>query len=577
MKSKLLPFIPWIKKYQKKDLISDVVAWVILAIILLPKSMAYASIAWLPLVYWIYTNLFSPWIAALWGSSEHLSTWAAAVISFLVFSSVSQFANIWSFEFIQIAIILAVMVWIIQLLLWFFKRWAIMNFISHSVIKWFTNAAALIIIASQLKDILWVKAEQSDALIHTLISTFSHISETNLIAVWIWILSIIFILLSKKIHKLFPWTLIIIAVSTFITYKFWLDHSQHLKIIWEIPAWLPKPWFPLVNIEIILKLIPISIIMAIIWFTEAFSVWKMIATKTKQKIDVNQELIWQWFANLITGFFKWFPVSGSFSGTAVNYSAWAKTWMSNIIASIVMIIFLLFFTKYLFYLPKTVLAAIVIVAVSWLINFKEIIEIYKLKKTDWIIAIATFACALFMKPDYAIFLWVVVSLIIFLRRTARPKIVPLGSNSELNKFVDAQQYWLETCPQILIVRPEMSLYFANAEYIFENFREILNSKKETKYLLIECWSINNIDATAFHELHEFIEDTEKKWIEIFFINLKSAIIAELKNNWMYEKIWANKFMIWKNSTLKSLLLKINLDYCKNKCPHKAFNECNTLK
>lgn len=577
MKQRLLPFLSWIKDYNKKLLVNDTIAWIVLAIILLPKSMAYALVAWLPPIYGIYTNLFSPAVGSMWWSSKHLSTWAAAVISFLVFTSVSEVAKPNSIEFIQIAIMLAIMVWIIQLILWFFKLWSIMSFISHSVIKWFTNAAAIIIAASQIKDLLWIKVEQSDSLIHTLISIFQHIHETNLIALLIWTVAIIIILLSKKIHKLFPWALFIIIIATYLTHEYDWTKVYHLKVIWEITAWLPFPSFPLISPDIIIKLIPISLIMAIIWFTEAYSVSKMIANRTKDKIDVNQELIWQWFANLITWFFKWFPVSWSFSWTAVNYNAWAKTWISNVIASIIMIIFLLFFTKYLFFLPKAVLAAIVIVAVIWLINPKEIIELFKLKRTDWIIALCTFGFALFMKPDYAIFLWAFVSLIVFLRRTARPKISLIWSNQELNKFVDAKQYKLETCPQILLVRPEMSLYFANAEYIFDSFRDLISKNPKTKFFLIECSSINNIDASAMHELEIFMEDMEKAKIIVYFINMKSAIISELKRNWLMEHIWENRFRIWKNSVLNELFNKIDKTYCKQTCKLKAFCECENFK
>lgn len=576
MKVKPFPFISWIKKYNKKDFLSDSIAWTLLAIILLPKSMAYAVIAWLPPIYWIYTNLFSPAIASLWWSSKYLSTWAAAVISFLVFTSVTKFAEPLSPEFIQIAIMLSLMVWLIQLLLWCFKLWTIMSFISHSVIKWFTNAAAIIIIFSQIKDILWLKIGQSDSLIHTIIELVWKISHINLWTIWIWIFSIFFILISKKIHKLFPWALIIIVLFTYLTQKYWLNINHKIQIIWNIPAWLPIPWFPFVNIQTIIDLIPISLIIAIIGFTEAYSVSKMMATKTKEKVNVNQELIWQWLANIVTWFFKWFPVSWSFSWTAVNYSAWAKTWISNVIASFIMIIFLLFFTKYLYFLPKSVLAAIVIVAVSSLINFKELLEINKLSKKDWVVAFTTFGLALFMKPDYAIFLWVLLSLILFLYQTARPKIVLLWRNKDINRFVDSSQYEIDICPQIAIIRPEMSLYFANVENIFERTKELLTKNEQVKFLLIESTSINDIDGTAMHELIEFVEDLEKDWIDIYFVNLKSSIYKNFEKNWLLQIIWKGRFITGKHNILNKLFCNIDKKYCK-KCKLNAFEECTEFK
>lgn len=565
------------RDYNKKNFISDWIAGILLAIILLPKSMAYAVIAWLPPVYWIYTNLFSPAVWSLWWSSRLLSTWAAAVISFLVFTSVGSLATPLTPEFISIAILLAFLVWIIQLLLGFFKLGSIMSFISHSVIKWFTNAAAIIIIFSQLKDILWIKVAQSDSLIHTIIWIFEKISHINIWTLWIWVISMWFILLSKKIHKLFPWALIVVIIFTFLTWYYSLDSLHHISIIGKIPSGLPMPWIPPIWFDTIISLLPMSLIIAIIWFTEAYSVSKMMAAKTKEKVDVNQELIWQWFANLITWLFKWFPVSWSFSWTAVNYSAWAKTWLSNVVASIIMILFLLFFTQYLYFLPKAVLAAIVIVAVSSLVNFGELIQIAKLNKNDWIIAFSTFVLALLMKPDYAIFLWVLFSLMVFLYKTARPKITVLWTSNDLTKFVDSHEYKVDICPQILLIRPEMSLYFANIENIFERTQDIINKSKKLKYLLIESTSINNIDATAMHELIEFLEDVEKKWIHIYFVNLKSALVKTFENNWMADIIGKWKFVIWKNELLTSLFCSIDKDYCKNKCGKNAFRECQSFK
>lgn len=572
------PFIKWMKAYNKKDFISDFIAWTILSIILIPKSIAYASIAGLPPVYWLYAALLSPAVWALWWSSSHLSTWPAAVISFLVFASVSPLAWNDTELFLNFAILLAFIVWIIQLVMWIFKTWWIMNFVSHSVIIWFVNASALVIWVTQFKDLLWLKLENSEIFIETIWLIIKNLWHTNIFTLIIWIISVLIIYFSKKIHKNFPGWIVAICIFSFIAYYFSLDTLYHVKLVWEIPNNIPFPSFPSnISLETIMSLLPVAFVISIIWFVEALSIAKSIASITKQRFNVNQELIWQWLANIVTWFFKWYPVSWSFSWTAVNYSAWWKTGISNVIASVFIILSLLFLSPYLSYLPKAVLAAIVINAVIGLINFKKMFHLYKANKIDWLVSIITFVSAFCMKLDYAIFLWIILSLVLFLYKTITPRINEVSKEDFTSRFKNIEKYNLSVCPQIMIIKPEMSLYFANTEWILNKItNRIKDRKNDLKYLVLDFESTNYCDVSAVELLNIFIEDLKDMNIEIFFVNVNWKIINTFKNTELHYIVDEKRILDWKKEVVEKLFPILKKDVCKN-CKNRIFNECKTIK
>lgn len=570
------PFIKWMKAYNKKSFISDIIAGLTVAVILIPQSMAYASIAWLPPIYWLYAWFLWVAIAALWWSSSQLATWPVAIVSFLVLTSLMSIAKPESPEFIWLAITLAIIVWIIQLLMWVFKLGFIMNFVSHSVVIWFSNAAAIIIGVTQIPSLLWIKIGQHEIVFDSIYEIIKNITETNLVTLWIWIISIISILLLRKIHKLFPSALVIIIIWICITY-FWDLTNLWVSIIWDIPSGLPKFSFPSINLDNIHNMIWKWVIISIIWFMEAYAISKSIASKTKQKINVNQELIWQWLANIVTWFFKWYPISWSFSRTAVNYSAWAKTWMSSVFSTLFVWFALLFLTQTLYYLPKVILSAIVLVAVSWLVNFKELKSLYKINKVDWISAIVTFSFAFLMKPDYAIFIWIILSLVLFLYKTITPRINEISKEDFTSRFKNIEKYHLSVCPQIMIIKPEMSLYFANTEWILNKItNRIKDRKNDLKYLVLDFESTNYCDISAVELLNIFIEDLKDMNIEIFFVNVNWKIINTFKNTELHYIVDEERILDWKKEVVEKLFPILKKDVCKN-CKNRIFNECKTIK
>ena len=446
-----LPFLEWIPELKdKKVLRADIFAWITVAVILIPQAMAYASLAWLPPYIWLYTAFLPVMIWGLFSSSRQLSTWPVTVISLMTATALAPFALDME-QYIMYAAILAIMMWVMQLILWFLKLWSIFNFLSHSVIVWFINAAAILIWFSQLKWIFWVDIPSWLPFYEWIIRLYNAIiNSTNIYVLVFWISWILSLYLLHKFVPKIPRFLFVVIISIIISYLIWFE-KLWWDVIWEIPAGLPSLYIPSINIEILKQLLPAALIVWFLWFTEAISIAKSIWLETKKSVSTNQMLISEWLANLTSGFSKWYPVSGTFARSAVNLKAWAVTPFASIITWIIIWIVLLFFTPYLYHLPSTILSAIIIIAVTWLIKTEPIIKSWKIQRTDAIVSIITFIVTLLYSPhlEIWIFTWVFLSLIFHLYKSMKPRFSELSMakdwayrDAELHKLVTSKKVWV---------------------------------------------------------------------------------------------------------------------------------------
>jgi SulP family sulfate permease len=577
MVGRVFPFLRWLRHYNKESAVRDFLAGLTVAVVLIPQSMAYAMLAGLPPVVGLYASAFAPAIAALWGSSPQLQTGPVAIVSLLVFTSLFSIAEPESEQFVQLAALLALLVGIFQLALGVFRLGFIMNFVSHAVVIGFSNAAAIIIASTQVPHLLGIEIEKHEFVFKNFLEIAKGIDDTHLYTALIGFLATIFILVSRKIHPLFPGALIVVVVSTLLSFYMGLE-ERGVKVVGHIPSGLPKPSLPDINLDILDKLMGQAIVIAIIGFMEAYAIAKTMAAQTKFKLDVDQELVGQGLANLVNTFVKGYPVSGSFSRSAVNFLAGAKTGMSSVFTSLFVIFTLFFFAPLLYNLPRAVLAAVVIVAVLGIVKPKAFLELYRTNPQDGIVAGVTFISAFIMKPDYAIFIGIVLSLILFLWRSMHPRIVVLTRDAKTRTFMNAELYGLPSCPQMLFVRPDASLYFANVEHIMEEVDHLLSKYRESiKFLVIDAESINYIDATAIDVLKEYIEEREGKGLKIYFVNLKTPVRSVLERAGVFEMIGQDRVLPSKGSAVSMLFEQIDHGYCKSECPYAVFEECYGVK
>jgi len=461
----MLPILDWLPNYKKDWLKGDIVAGLTVGVMLIPQGIAYALIAGLPPIYGLYTAMIPQIVYAIFGTSRQLAVGPVAMDSLIVAAGVATLAQIGTDQFVEFAILLALMMGVLQIAFGMFRLGFLVNFLSKPVISGFTSAASLIIGLSQLKNLLGVDIARNNRLQNLLTEAFQHISEIHWITFLIGALSIIAIILIKKYAKRIPAALVVVIISILVVKFFHLD-EMGVAIIGEIPQGLPEFRIPHFDMQILSDLMPIAFTLSFIAFLEAISVAKAVETKhTEYKVVPNQELIALGLGNLVGSFFQTYPATGGFSRTAVNEQAEAKTPLAALISAFVVALTLLYLTPVFFYLPKTVLAAIIMVAVFGLLDFNVPKELLKYSKRDLVILNVTLITTATVGIKEGILVGVVLSLGMLIYKNTKPHIAILGRIPNTHFYRNKKRFKdVEIEDDLLIVRFDSQLHFANTTY-----------------------------------------------------------------------------------------------------------------
>ncbi|MEK6194013.1 MAG: SulP family inorganic anion transporter, partial [Deltaproteobacteria bacterium] len=335
---------------------------------------------------------------------------------------------------------------------------------------------------------------------------------------------------------------------------------------------------PAFDLQTVSSLIGPAVVIALVSFAETYSVGKAISSETKQKLKVDQEFVGQGLANLVGSFFQSYPVSGSFSRTAINFATGAKTGISSAFSSIVVVLSLLFLTPLFTYIPKAALAAMVISAVLLLFHPKAVFNLWKMNRHDGIVAITVFIISLIAKPDYALLIGVMISLMFFLWKTMHPRIVRVTKDPELNMFVNADIFHLPSCPQILQLRSDNVIYFANAGYTTEHIIKRLDEvQTPVKFLLLDLQAMGFIDITGIDELKELMEDVKSRNFNVAYMGVHRPVVQVFQQSGLLDEIAPDLLIKNRGDAITVLFDKIDHDYCKNGCPYALFYECKSVK
>jgi SulP family sulfate permease len=574
---RLLPFLPWLKGYTRAKFRRDFGAGLTVAVVLIPQAMAYAMLAGLPPVYGLYAAVVAPLIAAMWGSLQQLSTGPIAILSLLVLTTLSPLAEPGTARYIELALLLAFMVGILYLAIGIFRLGAVMSFISHSTVRGFTSAAALIICATQVPSLLGINVHRHEYLFPMLYDVAMGLPSTHVPTLIVGLISFAIIFVAKKYRATFPGGLAALILTSIPLFIFeW--HERGIAVIGPTPAGLPRFQVPALDFNTMSMLLGSAIVVALVSFAETYSVGKAISSGTKQKVDVNQEFIGQGLANLVGSFFQSYPVSGSFSRTAINFTSGAKTWVSSVFAALGVIIALLFLTPFIAYVPKAALSALVISAVMLLFNPGQVFSLWKKNRHDGIVAFTVFALALLTKPDYALLIGVVLSLVLFLWKTMHPRIVRITKDPDLNMFLNADVYRRPSCPQILELRPDNCIFFGNAEYTMEQLLGRLDEQKTPiKFLLLDFESIAFIDISGVEELFGLLDELKRRKVEMAFLYVHLPVKKVLESTNFLDMVGRDRMLEKMGDAIAYLFERLDHDYCRNVCPYRLFHECSTVK
>ena len=515
-----IPILNWLPDYKSEYLKDDFIAGVTVAVLLIPQGMAYALIAGLPPIYGLYAALTPQIIYAFLGTSRQLAVGPVAMDSLLVAAGLGALSIIDSSQYIQMAILLALTIGAIQFLLGLLKMGFIVNFLSKPVISGFTSAAAIIICLNQLRHILGISISQSNK-IHVFTSALMQ-SETpiNLHSLIIGIVSVILLILIKGWSSKIPSALVIVVIGIcWVTLTHQIQPS--VDIVGNIPDGLPNFSFPPIKWELIKELIPISLTIALVAYMEAISIAKSIQEKHKTyEINPNQELLALGTSNMIGSFFQSYPTTGGFSRTAVNNEAGAKTGVAALISALIVAIILTFFTDWFYYLPKSVLGAIIIVAVIKLIDYKYAIRLYKIQKDEFLVLLFTFIATLFIGITEGILFGIIFSFLLLIYRTSKPHYAFLGRIGSTNYFKNIKRFPDEVVlrDDLIILRFDAQLFFGNIHFFKKLVFDALNKNpRKVKGFIINARSMNYIDSTAIEQLIDIIEKIQEKGIRVMLV------------------------------------------------------------
>lgn len=558
--TKFFPILNWLSNYKKSFLKGDISAGLTVGVMLVPQGMAYAMIAGLPPVYGLYAAIFPQVIYAIFGTSRQLAVGPVAMDSLLVAAGVSTMASVGSDEYIAIALMLALLMGIIQLLFGLLRLGFLVDFLSKPVITGFTSAAAIIIGFNQFKHIFGVDIERSSSIVELLGGVFTNLSNVNLVTLVIGVLGIIVMKGVKKIHSAIPGALVVVILGIVFVEFLGLAESYDVLIIGEVPSGLPSFKIPELNMDLASKLLPMAMTLGLIAFMEAVSVAKSLEAKHKGEYELNnnQEMVALGLANIVGSMFGSYPTTGGFGRSAVNDSAGAKTNLAALISASLMVLILLFLTPLFYYLPKAVLGSIIMVAVFGLIDFKFPKHIWKTNRQDFLIYLGTFLFTLFVGIKEGIFAGVLISLLTILYRNAQPHFAVLGKLPDSKDYRNIERF--ESVIQredIFVLRYDSPLYFVNAANFLDAVKKELDPRSNVKFFVLHCGSISYLDVSALEKLNDLVQYLDENQVQYAFTGVIGPVRDFLTKVGFVKKVGAHHFFIDVNSAVKCF------DNCKD--------------
>lgn len=537
-----LPILQWAPRYGRSQATSDLVAAVIVTVMLIPQSLAYALLAGLPAQVGLYASILPLVIYAVFGTSRTLSVGPVAVVSLMTAAALAPLAEAGSPEYMAGAVLLAVMSGLMLTLMGFLRLGFLANFLSHPVISGFISASGIVIAASQFKHVLGVEASGQNLLAigQSLIQSAGGV---NLPTLAIGVGALLFLVFARKqlkpllmrfgvgtrtadiLTKTAP--ILAVLVTTLVAWQFRLD-QQGVRLVGIVPSGLPDLTLPSLDRGLWQQLAVSALLISVVGFVESVSVGQTLAAKRRQRIDPDQELIGLGTANLGAGFSGGMPVTGGFSRSVVNFDAGAETPAAGAYTAIGIALATLFLTPAIAYLPQATLAATIIVAVSSLIDLPALGRTWRYSRPDFGAMLATIVLTLVHSVEAGIIAGVVLSLGLFLYRTSRPHSAVVGRVPGTEHFRNIRRHQVEVCPQVAFLRVDESLYFANARFLEETVMDLAACEPELTDFVLVCPAVNLVDASALESLEAINERLQDAGVRLHLSEVKGPVMDRLQ-------------------------------------------------
>ncbi|MEH6473410.1 MAG: sulfate permease [Halopseudomonas sp.] len=556
MLKRYLPFLEWIGGYNRDTLGCDLVAAIIVTIMLIPQSLAYALLAGLPAEVGLYASILPLVAYALFGTSRTLAVGPVAVISLMTAAALGNLALQTSAEYLAAAITLAFLSGMMLILMGVFRLGLCANFLSHPVISGFITASGILIAASQLKHILGVEAYGHN-LVDIAYSLWQQRETANLITLALGLTTTVFLFwvrkqlkpmlqgfgMSEHLADIVAKTGPVLAVMITILLTWGLDLILiGVKVVGAVPTGLPGLSLPAWDLGLWQQLLTSALLISIVGYVESVSVAQTLAAKRRQRIKPNQELIGLGTANIAASLSGGFPVTGGFSRSVVNFDAGAETPAAGVFTAVGIALAALFLTPLIFFLPQATLAATIIVAVLSLVNLGVIRRTWNYSKSDFAAMLATIVLTLLVGVEVGIMAGVVLSIMLHLYRTSRPHSALVGRVPGTEHFRNVDRHDVETDACIITLRVDESLYFANARYLEDRVYDLIMQNQQARHVVLMCPAVNLIDASALESLETINRRLSDSGVRLHLSEVKGPVMDQLKRSDFLDELSGQVFL-----------------------------------
>ncbi len=570
------PPVRWWHRVNRETLRADLLAGLTGAIVVLPQGVAFATIAGMPVEYGLYAGMVPAIVAALFGSSWHLVSGPTTAASVVLFSSLSALAEPGTSQYVSLALTLTFMVGLVQIALGVARMGVLVNFISHSVVIGFTAGAAVLIASKQLKHFLGIDIPRGGHVHEILISVWEHLGEVDPAVTTVGAATLACGILVKRYMPRLPYMIVAMIVGSLVAVWFMnVEGVTTIATVGALPATLPPLSAPQFDLDTMRSLAPATLAVTLFALTEAVSIARALAARSGQHLDGNQEFIGQGLSNIAGSFFSGYVATGSFNRSGLNYEAGAKTPLAAVFAGVLLMGVVLLVAPLAAYLPNAAMAGILFLVAWGLIDFHHIRQISRTSRSETIILATTFLATLFLELEFAIFLGVILSLMVYLARTSRPRIVTRVPNPKDPKRKFITDGSLPECPQLKMVRIDGSLFFGAVAHVQETLRRFEEQQPEQKHLAIIANGINFIDIQGAEFLVQEAEKRRRRGGGLYLVNVKEGVCEPFKRGDYLGIIGDNNIFHSKSEALAAIFDRLDHDICRH-CDKRIFRECASV-
>ena len=545
------------------------------AIIVLPQGVAFATLAGMPPQYGLYAAMVPAIVAALFGSSWHLVSGPTNVISIFLFASLSVLAEPSSSEYVKLALTIAFLVGVMQLAMGLARMGALVNFISHTVVISFTAGAACLIFAAQLKNFFGMDIPRGLSFLDTVGTFIAKFLDLNLYVTSVGAVTLIAGLASRKWKPKFPYMITAMLAGSLFAFALNLIFGAArtgITMVGDLPGSLPQLSHPDLSPDTLKKTLPVAFAVMILALTEAVSIARAIAAKTGQRIDGNQEFIGQGLSNIAGAFFSGYASSGSFNRSGANFEAGARTPLAAVGSALILIFLLLVVAPLSNHLPLAVMGAILFLVAYGLIDIPQMRAVVRTSRRETVVMLVTFLSALLVHLEFAIYAGVLLSLILYLMQTARPRILDVKPDPQPGSYHFTADTGLPDCPQLKMLRINGEAFFGAVDHIQTHMEQVDEQTPTQKHLLIVASGINFVDIAGAETLTHEAHRRRRMGGDLYYYRMKDSARQFLERGGYMNDIGRKNVFDVRDIPLDTIYPRLDNTICQH-CTLRIFTQC----